>query len=76
MSEKNKHFISIVDPLGDAVTVDLYLSKEEYELVNRISVLFTDAADANEPILVISKAISDLTAPDEDAVIPPVPSDD
>lgn len=75
MIDKNKHFITIVTPLEDAVVVDIDLSKEEYELINRISVLFADVADANDPILVISQPIPNLTAPDEDAVINPVPED-
>ena len=72
MSQKNKHFVSIVTPLDDAVVVDIYLTKEEYELINLLSTLFMDIADATEPVLVISKAIPDLTAPDEDAVLPPL----
>jgi len=76
MSEKNKHFITIVSPLGDSVIVDTYLTKEEYEVVNRISVLFADVASINEPILVISKPITDLVAPDEEAVLPPVAEND
>lgn len=75
MSDKNKHFISIVTPLAKAVVVDMDLSREEYELVNRISTLFVDVADANDPILVVSQPIPDLTAADDTATLPPVSED-
>lgn len=57
---KHKHFITIINPSGQPVTVDIELSTKEYELVNRICVLFDDVADASEPVLVISKPVHDL----------------
>jgi hypothetical protein len=54
---KRKHFIVIVSPDGESVTIDIALSEEEYELVNRISTLFSATADITEPILVVSKPI-------------------
>lgn len=61
MPEKKQHFITIITPKGESVTVDIGLSKEEYELVNRICVLFDATADINQPVLAISKPIPEPT---------------
>lgn len=57
MSEKLKHFITIVAATGESVVVDIELSEEEYELVNVISTLIAAEADSAAPIMVVSKAV-------------------
>lgn len=74
MTEKNQHFITIVTPKGESVTIDINLSKEEYELVNRITVLFDAKADINQPVLVVSKPVPAPTTVSDLNVNPPTDS--
>lgn len=63
---KNTHFVTIISPVSTAepVSVSIDLTKEEYELINRISVLFDATADMTQPILAISRAVIDNDAED------------
>lgn len=55
-SNKNKHFITLIAS-SRTTKVDIELTVEEYELLNRISTLTCAVADAEEPVLFISKKI-------------------
>lgn len=63
-NNKNTHFITIVSPTNnpESVSISIDLSKEEYELINRIGVLFEATADITQPVLTISRAIVDSNA--------------
>lgn len=55
--DKKKHFVTVVSPSGESVTVDIYLTSEQYNLINQISTIITAEADITEPIMVVSKAV-------------------
>lgn len=71
MSDKKQHFVTIITPKGESVTVDIYLSQEEYELVNRICVLFDATSDINQPVLAVSKPIPEAAKVSDLQVNPP-----
>lgn len=56
---KQTHYITVVSH-GESTIIDIDLSREEYELLNRISALTFDAADVQGPVLVISKPLPSL----------------
>lgn len=62
---KHMHYITLVAN-NDSTIIDIDLTQEEYELLNRISTLTFDTASSNCPVLVISKPIPSLETEKEE----------
>lgn len=56
---KQTHFITIVSPNANTI-VDIDLTQEEYELINRISTLTYAVADETGPIMMVSSRLPSL----------------